>query len=291
MRVLSYKVPLSYDNTTVQHFLRSCCKISHRLLVRLKHTPNGITANGKHIRSIDKLRAGDIVELNLPEDKNPAKGASLPLSVLYEDKDLIVLDKPPFMPVHPSRGHQSNTLANAFAAYMEAQGKRLTFRPVNRLDRDTSGIVVVAKHPHSANLLNKNAVKKTYFAICEGILEGSATIDYPIGIKPGHGIMRQVQAGGETAVTHYTALYSRAGHTALKLWLETGRTHQIRVHLSSIGHPLAGDDMYGGSRAIINRQALHCEHVSLIHPISQKRIEINSPLPWDIKRAVEYINR
>lgn len=286
MRTLRFIVPDFYDGKKVEVFLRSFCKISYRLLVKLKRTEMGITVNGVHRRSIDILRAGDVVQLRLPADLRPAQAVDLPLSVLYEDEDLILLDKPAGMPVHPSRGHECDTLANAFAHYMQQRGKALTFRPVNRLDRDTSGIVAVAKNSFSAASL-AGSIDKTYFAVCEGELKGSGIIDLPLGLKPGHGIMRQVREDGERAVTRYTVLGSAGGHTLLKLKLETGRTHQIRVHLSSLGHPLAGDDMYGGSLSLIGRQALHCEAVSFVHPFTRERIEAKSELPEDLRGLLE----
>lgn len=289
MRTLRFVVPDAYHGKKVEVFLRSFCKISYRLLVKLKRTPLGITVNGVHRRSIDILCSGDVVELRLPADLRPAKAVDLPLKVLYEDEDVILLDKPPGMPVHPSRGHECDTLANAFAYYMQKRGKALTFRPVNRLDRDTSGIVVAAKNPFSAANLAGN-VDKTYFAVCQGELTGSGTIDLPLGLKPGYGIMRQVREDGERAVTHYIALGSAGEHTVLKLKLETGRTHQIRVHLSSIGHPLAGDDMYGGSVDLISRQALHCEAVGFIHPFTKERIEAESELPEDLRGLLEALS-
>lgn len=289
MRTLEFTVPDSFDGKKVEEFLRSYCKISYRLLIRLKRTYMGITVNGVHRRSIDILRSGDFVELRLPEDEKPAQAVCLPIEVLFEDEDVIVLNKPPGMPVHPSRGHECDTLANAFAWYMQEKGKVLAFRPVNRLDRDTSGIVVAAKHSYSAARL-AGGIDNSYFAVCQGKLQGSGTIDLPIGLKPGHGITRQVRQDGERAVTHYTVLGSAGGHTVLRLKLETGRTHQIRVHMSSQGYPLAGDDMYGGSRLLIGRQALHCECVSFIHPCSGQKIVVKSPLPKDMQELLEKLS-
>ncbi len=282
MRKLVFIVPGYCDGKNVGYFLRKCCGISYRLLCRLKREPLGITVNEEHARTVDLVRAGDVVELRMPADERPAQAAGMPVDVLYEDEDLILLDKPPAMPVHPSRRHVGDTLANAFASLMEERGLCLAFRPVNRLDKDTSGIVVAAKNPFAAAGL-AGKIGKTYLAVCEGELEGRGTIELPIALKPGHGIMREIREDGDMAVTHYAVLGRAMGHSVLKVWIETGRTHQIRVHFSAIGHPLAGDEMYGGSTAMIDRQALHCEYVAFTHPVTKERVEVKSGLPKDIR--------
>ena len=162
-----------------------------------------------------------------------------------EDDYLLILNKPPYMPVHPSPGHDDGTLCNFVSFYQRQKGEDWSFRPINRLDKDTSGLVLGGKDAYTAFALKK--VKKTYYAVCQGELFGDGVIDAPIRLKEGHGIQRETGLGGKPAVTHWRALAWGKGHTLLALTLETGRTHQIRVHLSSIGHPLAGDDFYGGS--------------------------------------------
>jgi len=242
----------------------------------------GITANGEHIRTIDLLHAGDIVALNIPDDTKPAEAVDIPITVVYEDDDLAVLEKPADMAVHPSHNHQGDTLANAFAAHLLATGTPATFRPINRLDRDTTGLVVVCKHSHSANQLHGH-LQKVYFAVCEGELSGSGTIDAPIRRVEDGGIRREVGEGGQHCVTHWEALSTAGGMTLLRIILETGRTHQIRCHFSCcMNMPLAGDDMYGGSRKLIGRQALHCGEVSFIHPETGEPMCITSPLPPDM---------
>lgn len=286
MRELTFPVPPNYDNAMVKSFLRGYCGISARLLVRLKRIPNGITADGVQVRSIDHVHAGQTVRLLLPEDEVPAEAQNLPIDIVYEDDDLLILNKPPYMPVHPSPGHAGDTLANAAAHYLQSRGQALAFRPVNRLDRDTSGLLVAAKHAHAAYRL-AGKIDKEYIAVCEGVLQGCGTIDLPIRIKPGHSIQREVGPGGLPAVTHWRVLGEGNAHTLLSLHLDTGRTHQIRVHLSHIGHPLAGDDMYGGSRGLIGRQALHCVEIHFMHPVTQKTVEFISPLPEDMKALLQ----
>ncbi len=266
-----FTVPQELDGITVQNFLRRHCNVSARLLARLKRTTNGITANGRHIRSIDILSKGDIVELVFPDDQCDIVPIEMPLDIVYEDDALLVINKPPFMPVHPVRDHQLDTLANAVTFYSRSKNENYTFRAVNRLDRDTSGLVLIAKSGYAHTFLSGHT-EKLYAALCEGEIYGSGTIDAPIRIKEGHTIQRETGEGGVRAVTHYKAIKQAYGHTYLEIELETGRTHQIRTHFASIGHPLAGDDMYGGSRKYFSRQCLHCARLTFIHPISHEKI-------------------
>ena len=268
-----FTVPPELDGVTVRSFLRRYCDVSARLLARLKRTENGMTVNGAAVRSIDILREGDTIRLVFPEDESGIEPVELPLDIVYEDDIMLVVNKPPFMPVHPVHEHQRDTLANAVVYYYQKKGINSTFRAVNRLDRDTSGLVIAAKSGYAHTLLSRG-VRKTYTALCEGILEGGGTIDAPIRIKEGHTIQREVGEGGVRAVTHYKALRSAFGHTLLSLRLETGRTHQIRTHLSSIGHPLAGDEMYGGSREFFPRQCLHCSKLEIITPVSKEKLTL-----------------
>lgn len=251
-------------------------------MIKLKREPAGITVNGLHAIVTDTLKAMDIVRLLMPDDEKQPEPASLPVFVVYEDDDVLILDKPANMPMYPTPGHNCDSLANAAAAYFLEHDKKIAFRPIYRLDKDTTGLVVLAKNPYAAARL-AHAVKKEYFAVCEGELCGSGVIDRPIGLKEGHRIQRAVTPKGERAVTRWRALCSAAGHSLVSLELETGRTHQIRVHLSNAGHPLAGDDMYGGSLALIARQALHCKKIRFIHPFTNKEMCFNSELPGDIQ--------
>lgn len=278
---LVFNVPQSYDGCIVKVFLRGYCGISAHLLIKLKAVNNGITCNGKHIRAVDKLKSGDVVVLKLPQDECDIKPVKLPLNIAYEDEHILVADKPPMMPVHPVHGHIDDTLANAVRYYSENKGENWTFRAINRIDRDTSGLVLLAKNPYCAALL-PDTVDKTYIAVCEGELFGSGRIDKPIRFKEGHTIQREVGSGGLRAVTNWKAVKTANGFTLIELKLETGRTHQIRVHFSDMGHPLVGDDMYGGSREFIARHALHCAAIGFIHPITHKQINVTSEIPKDM---------
>ena len=273
-------VPPELEGVSVKTFLRRHCTVSARLLAKLKRVENGMTVNGVAVRSIDILHAGDELCLTFPEDHPETEPVEMPLNIIYEDDSIIVLDKPPFMPVHPVRDHQKDTLANGVMFYFQSKGENIAFRPVNRLDRDTSGLVLAAKSGYAHNFL-KGKTKKKYTALCEGEITESGTVDAPIMLSPDSIMVRCVSEDGARAVTHYRPLMTVCGHTLLELELETGRTHQIRTHMSYIGHPLAGDDMYGGSRRIFSRQCLHCSELMLIHPLTHESMLFRSaPEDW-----------
>ncbi len=283
MRQLTFIVPPECDGSTVGRFLRGRCAVSARMVTKLKQVSDGIQLNGEHIRTIDNVSVGDTITLNIPNDVRPAQPVALSISVVYEDDDVIILDKPANMPVHPTHGHNDDTLANAYAHHLGQKGEAAAFRPLNRLDKDTTGLVVVCKHAHSAAVLTGH-VEKIYYAICEGILTGSGVIDAPIRRREGAGIRREIGEGGQRAVTHWQAVCSVNGMTLLSIRLETGRTHQIRTHFADYMHmPLVGDDMYGGSRERMGRQALHCGEAAFEHPITGERMRFSSELPEDMR--------
>ncbi len=278
MRKLSFSVTNELDAKTVLHVLTSN-GTSKRLIAKLKQVSDGITKNGAHARTVDIVSVGDIIEIILEDEKVLTENSRLNVPVVFEDKDVIVFDKPAFMPVHPSHKHLDDTLGNFFAHHCGG----LTFRPINRLDRDTSGLCVVAKNRFSAVKL-QGSLEKTYFAVACGIITLSGTIDAPIGRMGDSIITRCVCENGQPAITHYEAVKTSAKYTLLNIKLETGRTHQIRVHFSHIGHPLAGDDMYGGDTTDISRQALHCGEINFSHPVTGVKISLASPLPFEIEQ-------
>jgi len=265
----------------LQDFLREC-GVSRRLITRLKRIPDGITRNGELIRTIDSVNAGDVIAIESEDSSLLEPNAELCVPVAFENENLAVFDKPPGMPVHPSIRHQGDTLGNFFAA--EYPG--LTFRPVNRLDRNTSGLCIIAKNPFSAAALQRN-VEKVYYAAVSGDVSGEGTIDAPIAREQESIIKRIVSPAGQRAVTHYRCTGRSEKYSLMEITLETGRTHQIRVHFSYIGHPLAGDDMYGGSREDIDRQALHCGKLTFKEPVTGEMITVESPMADDIKRLFE----
>lgn len=278
---IEFIVPDEYSGADAKTFLRRYCKVSARTLSKLKRTNLGITRNNALLKTTDILCKGDVVVLSLPDDINEIVPIVGELDILYEDDHIMVVNKPPLMPVHPTKIHQEDTLANIISYYMQKNGEHYTFRAINRLDRDTSGCLLIAKDRYTAHAL-PNSVKKEYVAVCEGIIASSGTINRPIKVMEGRSIQRVVSDDGAHAVTHYYPVLTANNHTLTKFVLETGRTHQIRCHMSSISHPLAGDDMYGGSLGFITRQALHCRKISFTHPITNRDVEIVSDLPIDI---------
>ncbi len=289
MRELTFPVPAEYDGIRLKNFLRSYCRLSARLMIKLKREPMGITRNGLHAIVTEQLKAGDVIRLRMPDDDKQLKPVDLPLCIVYEDDDILIADKPADMPMYPSPGHDSDSLANAAAAYFQKKDQKIAYRPVYRLDKDTTGLVILAKNSYSAARL-ANSIKKEYYAVCEGEFTGSGIIDEPIGLKEGHRIQRAVSPQGERAVTAWRVLCSGKQHSLAALNLETGRTHQIRVHMAHLGHPLAGDDMYGGSCAFIARQALHCGKVRFVHPVTNQEMTFISDLPEDIESLLNVCN-
>ena len=280
-------MPKEYDGSILKAFLKSCCKVSSRLLSRLKLNKNGILLNDRHATVRAIVHTGDKVTLNMPLKENGIVPSDIAIEIVYEDENIIIFNKPPFMPVHPVREYIDNTLANAAVAYAISKGESYPFRALNRLDRDTSGCVVCVKNPLYASAL-KGHIKKTYIAVCEGIIDHDGTVNAPIALKKGSIMQREVNFDiGKIAITHYKVIKRLKNHTLLSLTLDTGRTHQIRVHMAHIGHPLAGDDMYGGSRDYIGRQALHCKTVVIYDPISGKAITADAPISEDIWALAE----
>ena len=282
-RKIDYKINDRYNNVQIQSFLREYGKYSTRLIKELKRIENGILLNNQHARAVDYLKAGDVLTVNILLGECSAEKMDIPISVAYEDEDILVVDKPPFMAVHQSLNHFTDSLANGVAFYLDKKGINTSFRAVNRLDRDTSGLVVIGLNPYSASRLSKN-VDKTYFAVIDGVLEGQGTINAPIRRVNESMIKREVGDGGETAITHWQSVKIINNRTLLKIKLETGRTHQIRVHFSSINLALIGDSLYGKESDLISRQALHCGEVSFIHPITNEKIVVISELPIDIQK-------
>lgn len=286
MRELSFTVPKDYEGIRLKSFLRGYCSVSSRLMIRLKREPMGITNNSQHAIVTEILKSGDIVRLLMPDDFKQIKPVNLPIIIVYEDSDILIVDKPDRMPMYPTPGHDFDSLANAVAAYYLNQNEKLAFRPVYRLDKDTTGLVVLAKNPYCAARL-AGGLQKEYTAICEGVLRGSGIIDSPIGIKEGHRIEREVTPSGKPATTNWQSLCTGNHHSLVSLQLKTGRTHQIRVHLSHLGHPLAGDDLYGGSLNLIDRQALHCGKACLIHPVTKRNMQFVCALPADMQNLLD----
>lgn len=285
-RRLEYTVPPEYDGRRAVAFLRGFCGFSARLVKRIKYTNGGMLLNGEYLRTIDPVKCGDTVSVLIPDDEESPEPMKAPLSIVYADDDILVINKSPFMAMHPTHNHQGDTLANAVAAYLSEKGKTAAFRAVGRLDKGTSGLVVCALNPLSASKLS-GKVKKQYLALVQGELYGSGTVDVPIYRPDPMKTLRACspEKGIERAVTHWTVLENFGTATLVRLELETGRTHQIRVHMAYIGHPLAGDTMYGNFMPEIGHQLLHCETCRFKHPVTGEEMLLRGEPCSDFERV------
>lgn len=265
---------------------------SRQNLVDLRKDEQAICLNGTYVHMNHMLAEGDVLTVWIRETENSGqiRPVKLPFAIVYEDEDLLVINKPAGMPVHPSRGNPENSLGNALAWYFKEQGVPFVFRCINRLDRDTTGALILAKNPLSAAILSvqmkKRQILRTYLALVDGLLPDSGTINAPIARMEGSVITREVNFGtGESAITHYERLAAGKEYSLAELHLETGRTHQIRVHMKYIGHPLPGDYLYNPDYRRINRQPLHSYQLEFTHPITGKVMLFTAPLPIDFISA------
>lgn len=290
-RRFSYMAGEAEQGMAVGQFLKERGYSRHALTL-LKQTEGGILCNGREVYLSQPLRKGDRMDLFLkeevPEEIEPVE---LPFGIVYEDDDLMVVDKPADMPVHPSMKNHDNTLANAAAWYGRTKGDSFVYRCVNRQDRDTTGLLILAKHILSATGLygqmRAREIRRTYLAIVKGMIREEGTIDLPVGRKEDSAIERMIDLEhGERAVTHYRPVRQGKDWTLIECRLETGRTHQIRVHMSSFGHPLIGDFLYGSREEQMPRQALHSWKLSFVHPIMGRPMEFVSPLPPDMQKYI-----
>ena len=277
IRELSITVPKANDGETAERFLKSR-GFSRKLITRLKHS-GGLRRCGEILRSIDRLNAGDEITVTLEDTGAIVPNPDIKAEIVFENEDVAVFNKPCGLPVHPSIVHYTDTLGNLFAALYPGSA----FRPIHRLDKDTSGLCACAKNKLAASLLS-SGVEKTYYAVVDGDITRSGEINEPIGRVGDSIIKREVRPDGQPAVTLYKPVLRENGRTLLEITLKTGRTHQIRVHFAHIGFPLCGDELYGGDRTNIKRQALHCGKMRFKLPITGELTEIESPLPEDILR-------
>lgn len=288
-RTFYYKIEEAYHGQTISSYLKGK-GYPHAVMTHLKETPEGILLNGQWEYVNTRLSSGDFLEIRLIEESSSQNIQPLyaPFSIVYEDADILVVNKPANMPIHPSINHYEHTLANAVCYYYENQGIPYTFRCANRLDKDTTGLTIIAKHMLSSAILSQDvanrAVHRKYLAIVKGETNNFGTIDAPIGRKDASAILRVIDyTHGEKAITHYEKIASKKGYTLLSLQLETGRTHQIRVHMASIGHPLIGDYLYHEASTELPRQALHSYCLEFYHPITKNLLHFTAPLPSDMQ--------
>lgn len=289
-REIEYIIPEEFDGKRVVAFLRGEAKISYRLLKSLKRTENGITLNGEHIRTVDPIHKGDVLKIEIPCPDGEIEPMDIPIDVIYEDDDVIAVNKSPFLACHPTHNHQGDTLANGLAFYLKSKGRQSVFRAVGRLDKGTSGIVLCALNKHSAAMIPKTA-QKEYLAVVNGCPEKTGTIDKPIYRPDPMKTLRAVGEEGDRAVTHWETLATDGKISLVKVRLETGRTHQIRVHFASIGMPLVGDGMYGTDEHELGHQLLHCAKVSFAHPVTGERVTIEAPMPQDMENIVKTLRK
>lgn len=284
---LCYTVPLEAEGQRLGLFLRTC-GVTAGLIKSVKHEGNGFFADGIPLHTNQPVRAGQRITFALPpEQPTSVAPQPIPISIAYEDEFAVVLDKPAGLAVHPTLNYPDHTLANGWIYYLQSQGKSGVFRPVNRIDKNTSGLVLCAQNAFAAPLLAANA-QKCYLAIVQGSLPlGNGRIEAPIGRRGDSIIGRCVTQQGKYSLTEYTVLAAGSQHSLLACVPRTGRTHQIRVHMSYIGHPLAGDTLYGGSDEIMPRHALHCGVLRFVHPLTRNTIRVSSPLPPDMQALAE----
>ena len=289
----SYVVTAEDKDMTVKWILKKRMGFSSRLLTNMKR--GGIvTRNGVEVRLFADVLEGDLIEAVLPEERSNFIPEDIPIEAVYEDDDMLIINKQPWVVVHPTMGHPTGTITNGLMKRMEDTGRHFKVRFVNRLDRDTSGLLIVAKNSHCQDTLSKHMksddVEKRYFAVVHGIIEeDKGTIDLPIDRAHPDDIRRCVIETGYPSVTHFNVVERfDAGFTMVELRLETGRTHQIRVHMSHVGHPLVGDSLYGQEEPeLIERQALHSYYLRFRHPVTEEEKEVKAGLPEDIKALIE----
>lgn len=293
-RNIDYIIDEDSSGLRVEQFLRRK-RYSGQNLSEIKRMPKSILVNGVHYYMRQELSTGDHLQVRICETQNSEKipPTKLPLDIVYEDEDLLVLNKPAGMPIHPSLNNYTNSIANALAYYFQSQGKPFIFRCCNRLDRDTSGLTIVSKHLVSGSILSDmtkyREVHREYLAIARGsVTPSEGTIQAPLGRKDGTIIERTVDwEHGEDAVTHYKVVKEANGHSLVSLRLETGRTHQIRIHMKYLGYPLIGDYLYNPDMEYMTRQALHSHHMEFTHPITGEHMSFTAPLPEDMARVMQ----
>lgn len=290
-RYLQLNITEELSGRTVDSLLRRHLELSGTVIRRIKWLEDGILVNGQRVTVRYRVTEGQVLSVRLTDPASaeqpvPTEG---PLDILYEDEDLVVVNKQPGVLIHPSHGHFDDTIGNFLMWHWQQTGEESGFHPVHRLDKGTTGLLVVAKHPHGQeklkNQLHTGAFRRRYLAVCEGHPEpGSDTIDAPIGMVDGSLMQREIRPDGQAARTHYRVLSTHGSRSLVELELETGRTHQIRVHMAHIGHPLTGDFLYGTEdRSLISRPALHSWQVEIAHPITGKILHLSAPLPEDMQ--------
>lgn len=278
---------------TINQILRDNFNFSARFKTKIKFQ-NLMDLNGVPAKGFMKPEVGDLISIRLPEESSDFPAEDIPLDVLYEDDDLLVINKQPGIIVHPTKGHPTHTIANGIMKYMEDTNQKFKIRFANRIDMDTSGIVICAKNANAqdsiSNQMKAQSTVKKYIAVVHGVISEDCTIEEPVGRPDEVSIRRCVMEEGKPATTLVHVLNNYDNYTLLELTIKTGRTHQIRVHLSHIGHPIIGDALYEGEApGLMDRQALHAYHIEFDHPMTGERMIIDAPYPEDIEHALSLI--
>ena len=278
----TYLVPPAFGGKKLGAFLRAGAGLSSSLVRSVKYEPLGLRVNGARAKTDALLRAGDVVEVRVEEEPVHLSPCAADVPILYESDDAVVFNKPAGMATHPTLNYPDGTLANVWARVLLERGTAGTFRPVNRLDRNTSGLVLAAKGRLAAPRLAAGA-RKAYFALVQGCPAAqTGRIDAPVGLADGTIIGRCVRADGAPSVTDYAVVRRYDGYSLLYVETRTGRTHQIRVHMQYIGHPLLGDSLYGEASPLIARHALHCARLWFDEPRTEERVALRCPPPADM---------
>ncbi len=291
---LEINIPKDWAYATVFSILSSKLGASKSLIQRWNQA-SAIKKNNSIADVNHKLEHNDRLYLHLfKKEDYGVLPENTTVDILYEDDHLLIVNKPPGMDTHPNEPNQKGTLANAIAFYYQLNGLQIRVRHIHRLDRDTSGAVIFAKHDLAQSILDQDLqvkkIKRTYLAIIKGKLSKlTGTIDKPIGRDRHHATRRRVSPNGQKAITHYKVerYDPKTNLSILSLQLDTGRTHQIRVHLSSMNHPIIGDTLYGGSKDLIKRQALHAKSIALSHPLTHEKVEVEASIPADILAIIK----
>ena len=282
---------------TINQILRMNYKFSSRFRTKMKYQ-SLVDLNGTPTPGYVRPGVGDVIGVRLPDETSDFTPEDIPLDIVYEDDDLIIVNKQAGIIVHPTKGHPEHTIANAVMKYMEDSGQSFKVRFANRIDMDTTGIIIVAKNANAQNDLasqmRRNTVVKKYYALIEGnIAEDHFTVELPVGRPDQVSIRRAVmEEGGKDAFSEFNTIErfpseKYGDHTLVEVILHTGRTHQIRVHLSHIGHPIAGDELYEGKTSLIHRQALNAYYIEFDHPMTKERVSFETDIPEDIKEAIK----
>lgn len=291
---LRYTACAGDEGLKIDNILKNKLNLSRRLITSMKKN-NAIFLNGSPAFVNVRVNVGDEISVNIVKSESQdIEPQYIPLDIVYEDRDLLILNKQPGIVVHPTKGHPEGTLSNGIIYHWRKNGEYTIVRLVNRLDRDTSGLIIIAKnqfsHQAMAKQMENNMVNKIYNAVVHGnVEEGEGTIDLPIDRPSYDSIKRVVMEDGQRAVTHYRVIKNLNDAALLEIKLETGKTHQIRVHMSHIGHPLFGDTLYGSydDSELILRQALHASMLEFNHPRTGERMALKASIPQDMKRLID----